>query len=76
MKKLISGKVREVYGVGENQLAIVATDRISAFDVILESVIKDKGIALTLISYQTTSFRLTLRGCPSPTKSVLFWSRS
>lgn len=50
MKKLISGKVREVYGVGENQLAIVATDRISAFDVILESVIKDKGIALTQIS--------------------------
>lgn len=50
MKKIISGKVREVYEVSENQLAIVATDRISAFDVILGSVIKDKGIALTQIS--------------------------
>ena len=50
MKKIISGKVREVYEVNENQLAIVATDRISAFDVILKSTIKDKGIALTQIS--------------------------
>lgn len=50
MKKIISGKVREVYEVSENQLAIVATDRISAFDVILGSVIKDKGIVLTQIS--------------------------
>lgn len=50
MKKIISGKVREVYEVSENQLAIVATDRISAFDVILKSAIKDKGIALTQIS--------------------------
>ena len=50
MKKIISGKVREVYEAGENRLAIVATDRISAFDVILGSVIKDKGIALTQIS--------------------------
>ncbi len=50
MKKLISGKVREVYEVNENQLAIVATDRISAFDVILGSEIKNKGIALTQIS--------------------------
>lgn len=50
MKKILSGKVREVYEVSENQLAIVATDRISAFDVILPSAIKDKGIALTQIS--------------------------
>ncbi|MEH2933341.1 phosphoribosylaminoimidazolesuccinocarboxamide synthase [Acutalibacter sp. JLR.KK004] len=50
MKKIISGKVREVYETGESQLAIVATDRISAFDVILDSVIKDKGVALTQIS--------------------------
>ena len=50
MKKIISGKVREVYDVGEGQLAIVATDRISAFDVILGSIIQDKGIALTQIS--------------------------
>lgn len=50
MKKIISGKVREVYEVCENQLAIVATDRISAFDVILKPMIRDKGVALTQIS--------------------------
>lgn len=50
MKKIISGKVREVYEVGKNRLAIIATDRISAFDVILKSTIKNKGIALTQIS--------------------------
>lgn len=50
MGKIISGKVREVYEAGEDRLAIVATDRISAFDVILGSSIKDKGIALTQIS--------------------------
>lgn len=50
MKKILSGKVREVYEAGENQLLIEATDRISAFDVILPSTIKDKGIALTQIS--------------------------
>jgi len=50
MKKILSGKVREVYEAGENRLLIEATDRISAFDVILPSTIKDKGIALTQIS--------------------------
>ena len=40
MKKLISGKVRDVYDVGENKLVIVATDRISAFDVILNSTVR------------------------------------
>lgn len=44
------GKVRDVYAVGENQLLIVATDRISAFDVILGSGIPDKGRVLTQIS--------------------------
>lgn len=50
MEKIISGKVREVYDVGQNRLVIVATDRISAFDVILNSTIKGKGVALTLLS--------------------------
>lgn len=50
MEKIISGKVREVYAVSEKELAIVATDRISAFDVILEPAIQGKGIALNLIS--------------------------
>lgn len=50
MKKIISGKVRDVYEVSDSELVVVTTDRISAFDVILKSIIKDKGIALNLIS--------------------------
>lgn len=43
------GKVREVYDVGEN-LIITATDRISAFDVILKNKVTDKGAVLTQMS--------------------------
>ena len=50
MEKIISGKVRDVYEINEKELVIVTTDRISAFDVILKSTIKDKGVALNLIS--------------------------
>jgi len=35
VKKIISGKVRDVYEVDGDRLVIVTTDRISAFDVIL-----------------------------------------
>ncbi|MFT3952404.1 MAG: phosphoribosylaminoimidazolesuccinocarboxamide synthase [Oscillospiraceae bacterium] len=50
MKKIISGKVREVYDLEDGRLVIVTTDRISAFDVILPSLIPDKGKVLTEIS--------------------------
>ncbi len=43
------GKVRDIYDLGEN-LLIVATDRLSAFDVILPDPIPDKGKILTQIS--------------------------
>ena len=43
------GKVREIYDVGEG-LVMVATDRISAFDVILKNRITDKGAVLTQLS--------------------------
>jgi phosphoribosylaminoimidazole-succinocarboxamide synthase len=43
------GKVRDVYRVGEN-LLIVATDRISAFDYVLATGIPDKGRVLTQLS--------------------------
>ena len=46
IKKLRSGKVREVFDLGEN-LLIVATDRISAFDCILPTGIPRKGEVLT-----------------------------
>lgn len=47
--KLRSGKVREVFDLGEN-LLFVATDRISAFDCILPNAIPRKGEVLTRIS--------------------------
>ncbi|MCR5294370.1 MAG: phosphoribosylaminoimidazolesuccinocarboxamide synthase [Lachnospiraceae bacterium] len=43
------GKVREIYDIGEN-LILVATDRISAFDVILNNQITGKGAVLTQMS--------------------------
>ena len=50
MKKLISGKVREVYEVSSDRLVIVTTDRISAFDVILSKLVADKGKVLNAVS--------------------------
>ncbi len=47
--KLRSGKVRDLYDAGEN-LVLVASDRLSAFDVIMEQGIPDKGKILTSIS--------------------------
>ena len=44
------GKVRDVYQVGGQQLLLVATDRLSAFDCILPTPIKYKGEVLTLLS--------------------------
>ena len=44
------GKVRDVYDVGDGTLVIVATDRLSAFDVVLEDGIPDKGKILTALS--------------------------
>ena len=43
------GKVREIYDVGEN-LILVATDRISCFDVILNNTVTKKGTVLTQMS--------------------------
>ena len=45
-----SGKVREIYALGEDRLLLVATDRVSTFDVVLPSEIPDKGRVLTGLS--------------------------
>ena len=45
-----SGKVREIYEVDADHLLFVATDRISAYDVILPTPIPDKGRVLTGVS--------------------------
>ena len=47
--KIASGKVREIFDLGEN-LLIIATDRLSAFDVVLPEGIPAKGIILTQLS--------------------------
>jgi phosphoribosylaminoimidazole-succinocarboxamide synthase len=49
-KHLASGKVRELYGIDDDHLLFVATDRISAFDYVLDSEIPDKGRILTAMS--------------------------
>ncbi|MFR6538639.1 MAG: phosphoribosylaminoimidazolesuccinocarboxamide synthase [Lachnospiraceae bacterium] len=49
MKPMKEGKVREVYDNGDS-IIMVATDRISAFDVILKNKIVDKGAILTQMS--------------------------
>lgn len=50
LKKLFSGKVRDIYEIKENQWLIVTTDRISAFDVVFQEGIPDKGLILNRIS--------------------------
>ena len=45
-----SGKVRDLYAVGEDQLLLVASDRMSAYDVVLPTEIPDKGALLTGLS--------------------------
>ena len=44
------GKVREVYEAGPDRLVMVASDRLSAFDVVLPTPIPDKGRVLTQLS--------------------------
>ena len=44
------GKVRDIYGVDEDHMLIVTTDRLSAFDVILPDPIPGKGVILTTLS--------------------------
>jgi phosphoribosylaminoimidazole-succinocarboxamide synthase len=47
---LRSGKVRDLYAIDEDRLLLVASDRISAFDVVLPTPIPDKGRVLTGLS--------------------------
>ncbi len=44
------GKVRDIYAIGEDKLLIVASDRLSAFDVVLPNPIPFKGEVLTRVS--------------------------
>ena len=74
MKPIKEGKVREIYDNGDT-LIMVATDRISCFDVILDNTVTKKGTVLTQMSkfwFNMTEdvipiiwYPLTLRICPN-----------
>jgi phosphoribosylaminoimidazole-succinocarboxamide synthase len=79
IKKLKSGKVREIFDLGDRFL-FVASDRISAFDVIMPNGIPRKGEVLTQVSYfwfsQTESFQpnhlISKAGDPLPANLQAF----
>jgi phosphoribosylaminoimidazole-succinocarboxamide synthase len=50
LRHIYSGKVRELYETTDGVLLLVASDRISAFDYVLETAIPDKGKILTQLS--------------------------
>lgn len=50
MEKVAEGKVRDIYALGPNKLLLVATDRVSAFDVVMPNIIPSKGMILTEMS--------------------------
>jgi phosphoribosylaminoimidazole-succinocarboxamide synthase len=47
---IASGKVRDIYAIDDERLLLVASDRISTFDVVLPTEIPDKGLVLTGLS--------------------------
>ena len=50
MKKINSGKVRDIYAVDDDKLMMVVSDRISAFDFVMPNPLPDKGKILNKIS--------------------------
>ncbi|HEV3329324.1 MAG TPA: phosphoribosylaminoimidazolesuccinocarboxamide synthase [Acidimicrobiales bacterium] len=50
LEHLHTGKVRDLYAVGERGLLLVASDRLSAFDVVMDEPIPEKGRALTAMT--------------------------
>ncbi|MDP9224595.1 MAG: phosphoribosylaminoimidazolesuccinocarboxamide synthase [Actinomycetota bacterium] len=63
-----SGKVRELFEVDRDRLLLVATDRISAYDIVLPQSIADKGKVLTGLSHHW--LQLTEDICPNHLISV------
>ncbi|MGY3449335.1 phosphoribosylaminoimidazolesuccinocarboxamide synthase [Bradyrhizobium sp. USDA 4353] len=50
LPKIGRGKVRDIYAVGDDRVLLLTTDRISAFDVVMNEIIPMKGAVLTQIS--------------------------
>ena len=65
---LYSGKVRDLYDAGDDRILLVASDRVSVFDVVLPALIPDKGRVLTGLS--TFWFDLTADLLPNHVISV------
>jgi phosphoribosylaminoimidazole-succinocarboxamide synthase len=66
LSHLSSGKVREIYDLGDDQLLLVTSDRMSAFDVVMAEPIPDKGRVLTAL----TAFWLDQLGDIAPNHLV------
>lgn len=50
LRKIASGKVREIYELDNDHLLLVASDRISAFDVVMNEVVPDRGRVLVALT--------------------------
>ena len=50
LPRIRTGKVRDVYAVGDDRVLLVATDRVSAFDVVMAETIPSKGAVLTQLT--------------------------
>ena len=84
LKKIYSGKVRDLYEIDEKRMLMVASDRLSAFDVILEEPIPEKGKILTAISnfwfdklkdlHDISAIDLQVFGEPEPRKGTVIRS--
>jgi phosphoribosylaminoimidazole-succinocarboxamide synthase len=68
LELVASGKVREIYGAEEGRLLMVASDRVSTYDVVHPTPIPDKGKVLTGLS--TFWFERTSGSCPNHLVSV------
>src|SRR5713226_648055 len=61
-----SGKVRDIYDLGDDTLLMITSDRMSAFDVVMGEPIPEKGRVLTAI----TAFWLDLLSSAAPNHLV------
>src|SRR5262245_13760083 len=50
LRQIARGKVRDIYEVDDDRLLLVATDRVSAFDVVMREAIPHKGAVLTQLT--------------------------
>ncbi|MBA2367113.1 MAG: phosphoribosylaminoimidazolesuccinocarboxamide synthase [Actinobacteria bacterium] len=68
MRHIGSGKVRDLFELPGDRLVLAASDRISAYDVVLPTEIPDKGVVLTALSHHF--LEATAHICPSHLVSV------